>query len=347
MALSNRFQCPRGTRAALVTLAAASGVKPGELYFLTDENRVLVGLSTTTYGDLDGETVNLATEVTTDAPAVGTPTTGVRLFAATRANRRLPGYISPTGRSERLQPFLGSNEIMLVDVPAGGTLYNTLGTAMAADVGTATTPNITTTNLLTMQPRRVLAVAATVNLMMEAKASAPWCSRRLVGGGFHFTTRFGLETVLPATGRLFVGLTDSTTALTSADQLGTVTNSIGINKQSAGTTLTLLLANTPASQNQSIVLTNTGAVGWNVAGTMFQLEIFCKPNDTGFGYRVTRWVPGSTPNTSAPVVAIDDGFVSTGQLPAIDTLFVPHIWAQNVAATATSFAFIQMYKESD
>jgi hypothetical protein len=88
-------------------------------------------------------------------------------------------------------------------------------------------------------------------------------------------------------------------------------------------------------------------VGWNVAGTVFQLEIFCAVNDAGFGYRVTRWTPGGTPSTSAPVVSIDDGYVSTGNMPAIDTLFVPHIWAQNVAATATSLAVIQMYKESD
>jgi hypothetical protein len=284
----------------------------------------------------------LMKETTADSP--GTPTTGVKLFSAIRANRRLPAYVSPTGRSERLQPFLGSNDIFYVDVPNGGTLYNTLGVAMATDVGTATTPALTTTNPLTMQTRRVLSVAATVNLMMEAKAAGVWCARRTAGGGFNWICRFGLETVLPATGRLFVGLTDATTALTSADQRGTLTNSIGINKQSATSTLELMLSGSPANQNQSVTLTNTGAVGWNVAGTMFQIEIFCKPGDTVFGYRVTRYTPNGS---SAPTIVFDEGTVGSGNMPGIDTLFCPHAWAQNVAATATSFAFIHFYKESD
>lgn len=49
MALGNRYQCPRGTRSALDTLAAANGLKAGEFYLITDENRIAVGLTTSTY----------------------------------------------------------------------------------------------------------------------------------------------------------------------------------------------------------------------------------------------------------------------------------------------------------
>lgn len=49
MALSNRYQHPRGTRAALNTLASANGLKAGEIYLITDESRIAVALTTSTY----------------------------------------------------------------------------------------------------------------------------------------------------------------------------------------------------------------------------------------------------------------------------------------------------------
>lgn len=39
----------RGTRAALVALAGTAGLKGGQLYVLTDEGRIAVALSTTTF----------------------------------------------------------------------------------------------------------------------------------------------------------------------------------------------------------------------------------------------------------------------------------------------------------
>ncbi len=43
------YKLPRGTRAALNTLATASGLVVGQLYLITDENRLAVGLTTSTY----------------------------------------------------------------------------------------------------------------------------------------------------------------------------------------------------------------------------------------------------------------------------------------------------------
>lgn len=39
----------RGTRAALIALAGANGLKPGQLYVLTDENRIAVAMSASTF----------------------------------------------------------------------------------------------------------------------------------------------------------------------------------------------------------------------------------------------------------------------------------------------------------
>ena len=39
----------RGTRAALVALAGTNGLKPGQVYVLTDENRLAVALTASTF----------------------------------------------------------------------------------------------------------------------------------------------------------------------------------------------------------------------------------------------------------------------------------------------------------
>jgi hypothetical protein len=49
MPLSNRYQHPRGTLASLNTLASNNQILPGEVYLLTDQNRLAVGLSVNTY----------------------------------------------------------------------------------------------------------------------------------------------------------------------------------------------------------------------------------------------------------------------------------------------------------
>ena len=43
------YQHPRGTRAALNALAASNSIKPGQVYLITDESRLAVGLTASTY----------------------------------------------------------------------------------------------------------------------------------------------------------------------------------------------------------------------------------------------------------------------------------------------------------
>lgn len=43
------YQHPRGTRAALNALAASNSIKPGQVYLITDEGRLAVGLTASTY----------------------------------------------------------------------------------------------------------------------------------------------------------------------------------------------------------------------------------------------------------------------------------------------------------
>lgn len=50
--MANKFLLKRGTAAGLVTLAGAGSLNVGELYFITDQGRITVGLTTTTHSPL-------------------------------------------------------------------------------------------------------------------------------------------------------------------------------------------------------------------------------------------------------------------------------------------------------
>ena len=62
----------RGTRANLDTLASANGLSAGEVYLITDENRIAIGLSTNTYEAFAKESSNTFTSTQTFS---GTSTT--------------------------------------------------------------------------------------------------------------------------------------------------------------------------------------------------------------------------------------------------------------------------------
>ena len=62
----------RGTRANLNTLASANGLSAGEVYLITNENKIAIGLSTNTYEAFAKESSNTFTGTQTFS---GTSTT--------------------------------------------------------------------------------------------------------------------------------------------------------------------------------------------------------------------------------------------------------------------------------
>ncbi len=49
MAITLPYKQPRGTRSALNALVASSGLITGQIYLLTDENRIAIATSANTY----------------------------------------------------------------------------------------------------------------------------------------------------------------------------------------------------------------------------------------------------------------------------------------------------------
>ncbi len=64
----------RGTRAQLNAAAAASGLAVGEPYLITDENRIAVGLTTSTYEAMAKSSESGGTQITVATTPPASPT---------------------------------------------------------------------------------------------------------------------------------------------------------------------------------------------------------------------------------------------------------------------------------
>lgn len=279
-----------------------------------------------------------ATLYSTTSPT--TPTEGVVVYCAERANRRMIGWKTPTGRTERVGPWLGSNfraewapsTVTTAVAVASMTQY---GIAMQALVGTPTVGTIATTNYMTMQRRTVMTGSATTTAgVLELKSSTSMCSRNTTGGGFHACFRFGLVTYYSDC-RIFVGFTSATSAMAAGTDPTALLNIIGIGKNGADSALTIM-SNDGSGAATKTTLTNTGGTLAN--NNCYQVEFFCKPGDTSIGYRVERMDTG----------AVDEGQISS-DLPAEATLFVPHMWMANNTAhnPAVGMAIMSFFVETD
>ena len=71
--MANTIQIKRGTRAQLNAAASANGLQMGEPYLITDEGRLAVGLSPTTYAEQVGLTASqtLTNKTLTDPVITG------------------------------------------------------------------------------------------------------------------------------------------------------------------------------------------------------------------------------------------------------------------------------------
>jgi hypothetical protein len=117
----------RGTRAQLNTAAAAAGLRQGEPYFITDEDRIAVGLSTTTYETFARETV-WNTAVSTDITLAVNTAYVINATGGTRteglpASMAADDYLIVSARG-------GS---VVITVPSGKSIVGTNGTVTSSD----------------------------------------------------------------------------------------------------------------------------------------------------------------------------------------------------------------------
>ncbi|MBC7707616.1 hypothetical protein H7Y63_00115, partial [Polaromonas sp.] len=271
-----------------------------------------------------------------------TPTANnLRFYAKSIAGRVLPKWMGPSGVDTPVQANLGFNRISYMN-PAGGTTLTTFvgGTgSLFTNTGTANNPTPASTNLLTSTRRATFSSGATAGTVASHRQSTlqVWRGNAANLGGFFYTIRFGAET-LAAGNRAFVGLSDSTAAITNVDPItSTAPGKIGV-----------------------AINANTGNWKWvnNVTGTaptvvdlgasfpvnatdLYELIIYCPPNGSTITYRVTNLSTNSA--GSAQVTG-----TATTNIPTNTTFLAPQFWiTNNATAAAAMLAFGGWYLESD
>lgn len=296
-----------------------------------------------------GDTIPLGTSETAGTnlfidTSPTTPTGGVVIYAVKRANRRMLGWKTPTGRTERFSPWLGSNNRYEYSAVVNATTYSTYGCPTFTVGQAAVQAALTNTNFLTTQKRnqQTLATAAAI-LSQTSPQFMAFRAPGNGGGGFHMCWRFGIV-ALPTDGKLFCGMTGHATTPQTATNVNpsTLLNCIGLAKDSSATTTLKFLMGGSTANSISGTLTNTGTMT-GIANTFWQVEIFCKAADTGFGWRVTR-------TSSTGVETVDEG-TSTGtagtQMPADNMPLAPMLYMANTSAVTITMNFSQFFLETD
>ena len=286
--------------------------------------------------EIEGGQLRLSAIATPAAPGAG----GVKLFGRDVGGRILPAIIGPSGLDTSLQPFFGRNKMALVLPPGNGTGINQLAFTVTA-TGTATTANVSTTNLHTYMRRldylvttaSATAVAGLRNNALQWTLGAPSAGN----GGFHMIMRWGPATgVATATHRAFAGMRGSVAAPTDVNP-STLTNLCGMGYDAADTNIQFIY--------------NDGS------GTATKVDLgasFPKPTaDRTTVYEVALFAPpGTTQSLSYEVRNLGTGALATGtvttDLPATTQLLAPYAY-MSVGGTSSviGLSLMSLYIETD
>lgn len=261
------------------------------------------------------------------------PTTGVKLFGSQKG-RILPAVIPQYGTMTELNPHIGMKQCAWFQCTGGATTVVTPGITLTT-IGTATTANWASTNVLT-QSRRLSyissAVAGSAGGWREAVTKYNIGSAGL--GGFHIIMKVGFLT-LPAGYRIFMGLQSATTVIGNVDP-SSLTNLIGFGKDTGDTTLQFMI------NDGSGTATKT-ATGLSALSTSDVIECHVyAPAGTAKVYWACRNI------TQAPSTWFTGDSGVSVDLPAAGTGLCIHNWCNNGAtASAIDPHWINYYIETD
>jgi hypothetical protein len=253
-------QHKRGTRAALVALAGSAGLLPGQVYILTDESRIAVALTASTFetfakeseagggggspggatrelqfnnaGAFDGAAnVEVDTSGHLDLSAVTEKPTApaadrLQLYARKRAGNLRFEVQEPSGINLTMSPHMGYN-FTASWLPSDATTVTATG-IIRSGVGTVSHPAITAGSRVLSTRRYRMTSAVTANSAAENFANRHHALRGSAAGegGFDLVMRFSNITLQPAS-KAFFGLTTAITGLATTLDPATLTNAVG------------------------------------------------------------------------------------------------------------------------
>jgi hypothetical protein len=234
----------------------------------------------------------------------------LKIFARKISGRMLPAYVGPSGIDSAVQPLMARNKIAYWNPPGNATTVpGVFGMQAPTAVGTATTRNVATTNVLTRMKRLGYVTAATAGtLASHYNTVTQYTTGTGSGlGGFHFVCRFAVSDAAAVSGaRHFCGISSATAAPTNVEP-STLTNSIGVAQLSTDNTQWYLVYGGSAAQTAIALGTSIGSPTLN--NTAWDLSLFSPPNQNavvyyeltniGTGVSVSGTLSG-TPGTTTP-----------------------------------------------
>lgn len=277
------------------------------------------------------------------APASG----NLKFYSKNVGGRMMPKVVGPSGIDTALQPFLGTNRVVMFQPQTGTTgTGGALGPPWTAG-GTVSHPTpATTAPALSNQMKRTryANVVTTTNQTLGVRFNSAseqmfWRGNAAGLGGFFFYTRFIVELWPAATVRLFAGL--SSTASTSVVASDTViNNTIGLwhdttDPATGAGAFNFVTRDATTTTKQQITLSNAIA-----AGNSYDFTMFCPPNGSTVTWRLVDLVNNVTYTNSTSTT-----------LPASTAFMQPQVQMSNGTAntvvTTTAIGIVSIYVESD
>lgn len=314
-----------------VLALAEFGLETGSMLYKIGDG--VTPWSSLPYREISGELVSaLLLSAITDP---GAPGAGLmRLYAESIAGRIMPKFVGPSGLDTPIQPALFSNGMAII-APGATTSLTYFGVAGITVVGTISHPTLANTSLREQMRRGIITSAATANSASELRATATQCYRGESAGrgGFFFASRFAFSSTT-ALQRGFVGLANSTSAFSTSLAINTLTNVIGLGRDSADTQLQIM-HNDGAGNCTKVALGAGFPV--NTPADVYELVLFAAPNAASVSWRVTNLTTG----------AVAEGTITT-DLPATNVFLGMRAYMNNGGtAAAVVLDLLRMYLETD
>lgn len=276
-------------------------------------------------------------------PASGT----MNFYAKSVAGRMLPKIVGPAGIDTALQPFLGSNRIVVFQPQTGTTgTGGGLGPVWTSN-GTVTHPTPSTTSPAIsnqMKRTRYANVVTTTNQQLGPRFNAAseqqfWRGNAAGLGGFFFQARFIVELYPASTVRIFAGLSSTSTGSVCISDT-VLANTCGLwhdttDPSSGAGAFNFVTKDATTATKQQITLANAIA-----AGNAYEFTMFCPPNGSTITWRLVDIVNGVTYTNSTSTT-----------LPANTAFMQPQVQMSNgtanVTVTTVAIGVCGIYVESD
>jgi hypothetical protein len=267
----------------------------------------------------------------------GTPAAGsLHLYAKAVASKMIVKVKGASGLDFPLQTAFWQNNIVLWNPSSAtaGVWLGTTGTAFSSGTFTAVTQ--TFTNTYTAQSRSSYAnVVTTTNQVLGVRQSSKpmyFFGSAANQGGFFFYTRMGFD-VWTNGGRMFVGMTVSTTGTPVSADASTNANTVGFCIEAADNGLIYFLTRSATTFTK----TSTGFTAASLKG--YDMYIWANSNSTTVNYRIVDTVAGT-----------EISGTTSATMPTANTLMMPNVTASNGAltpVTSVSLGIDRIYIETD